>query len=83
MATTSSLSSLSSSSIRFTVTDGADIVAGGYPLPRTWGTQEEAAEAMRDMCWSPRRFAGPFRVEPVRVESSKWGTTLSVERVTL
>ena len=50
MATTSSLSSLSSSSIRFTVTDGADIVAGGYPLPRTWGTQEEAAEAMRDMC---------------------------------
>jgi hypothetical protein len=66
-------------SSEFTVSDGVDIVAGGYPLPRTWATEEEAAEVMLGLCWSPRRFAGPFRVIPVTVHRTKHGTVLSVE----
>lgn len=62
----------------FTVSDGVDIVAGGYPLPRTWATEQEAAAVMSGMCWSPRRFAGPFRVIPVTVHRTKHGTVLSV-----
>lgn len=62
----------------FTVSDGEDLVAGGYPHPRTWPTEAEAAEAVSRMCWHPRRFAGPFRVVPVTVTRTKHGTVLSV-----
>lgn len=71
-------SDLTISTSEFTVSDGEDLVAGGYPLPRTWPTEAEAAEAMFRMCWHPRRFAGPFRVVPVTVTRTKYGTVLSV-----
>lgn len=60
----------------YTVTDGEDIVKA-----RTWDTREAAEEAMRDMCFHPKRHAGPFRVEPVQVEVSRWGTVLAVTRI--
>lgn len=65
-------------SSEFTVSDGEDLVAGGYPLPRTWPTREGAESAMDSMCWHPRRFAGPFRVVPVTVTRSPYGTVLAV-----
>jgi hypothetical protein len=64
----------------YTVTDGRDFVAGGYPLPRVWATRAEAEADMRSMCWHPDRFAGPFRVEAVRVAMSTHGTVLDVSR---
>ena len=73
---------LTSTFTAYTVTDGEDFAAGGYPLPRWWETEAEAAEVMRNLCWHPRRFAGPFRVEPVEVVRTKYGTTLSVKRIT-
>lgn len=74
------MTGLSNAVTTYTVTDGEDIVAGGYPLPRTWQTREAAEEAMKGMCWHPKRHAGAFRVEPVRVEVSRWGTVLAVTR---
>jgi len=74
-------SDLTSTFIAYTITDGDDICAGGYPLPRWWETEAEAAKVMGDMCWHPRRFAGPFRVEAVDVVCTKYGTTLSVKRI--
>lgn len=71
-------SNLTTIATEYTVSDGEDIVAGGYPLPRTWATEAEATEAMSRMCWHPRRFAGPFRVVPVTVTRTKYGTVLSV-----
>lgn len=73
--------SLSTTTVAYVVTDGEDIVSGGYPLPATWPTAEGAREKMAGMCWHPRRFAGPFRVEAVEVETSRWGTTLAVRRI--
>lgn len=71
---------LSNITTAYTITDGAEIVSGGYPLSRTWDTQEAAAAAMKEMCWHPKRHAGPFRVETVKVETTQWGTVLSVTR---
>lgn len=64
--------------IAYTITDGQDFAAGGYPFPRTWDTAEAAEKAMAGMCWHPGRFAGPFKMVPVEVETSRWGTVLSV-----
>lgn len=72
---------LSSTFTAYTITDGEDFCEGSYPLPRTFKTKSEAADVMSRMCWHPKRFAGPFRVEPVTVVRSMWGTTLSVERL--
>ena len=60
------------------ISDGVDFAAGGYPLPRTFQTEEGAEEAMRGLCWHPRRYAGPFQVVPVRVTRSRYGTVLAV-----
>lgn len=62
----------------FTVSHGENLVAGGYPHPQTWSTETEAAEAMSRMCWHPKRFVGPFRVVPVTVTRTKYGTVLAV-----
>lgn len=62
----------------YAVSDGEEIVAGGYPLPRTWASESAAVEAMGNLCWHPGRFAGPFRVIPVTVQRTKQGTVLSV-----
>ena len=71
-------SDLTTSASEFTVSDGEGLVAGGYPHPRTWPTEAEAADAMFSMCWHPRRFASPFRVVPVTVTRTKYGAVLSV-----
>lgn len=78
MNTASIPSDLTFSLTEFTISDGESVVAGGYPLPQTWPTESEAAEAMARMCWHPRRYAGPFRVIPVTVVRTKYETTLSV-----
>lgn len=65
-------------SSEFTIGDGEEIVAGGYPLPRTWESASAAAEAMESLCWHPGRFAGPFRVIPVVVQRTEHGTVLAV-----
>lgn len=48
----------------FTITDGVDLVLSNPDGVGAWDTAEEAAEVMRDLCWHPRMFAGPFRVVP-------------------
>jgi hypothetical protein len=66
----------------FAVTDGEDFCLWDYPHPRVFRTAEEAAEAAARVCFHPRRMAGPARVEPVTVETTRWGTVLSVVRTT-
>ncbi len=64
----------------YAVTDGEDFCLWNYPHPRVFRTAEEAAEAAARVCFHPRLMAGPARVEPVTVETTRWGTTLAVER---
>ena len=66
----------------FAVTDGEDFCLWSYPHPRVFDTAAEAAEAAASVCFHPRRMAGPARVEPVTVETTRWGTVLSVVRTT-
>jgi hypothetical protein len=49
-------------------------------VPVAWFSRAEAEEAMQRQTWHPRRFAEPFRVEPVDVEVSKYGTILAVRK---
>ena len=42
----------------FIITDGEERVGSG-----AWEHRTEAEAAMASLCWHPRRFAGPFRVE--------------------
>ena len=66
MALSSTTFSFSSSTITkparagFIITDGAE-----RALDLAWESREDAEARMRDLCWHPRRFAGPFRVEEV------------------
>lgn len=62
----------------WTITDGRDIVVGGYPHPRTWPSPEEAEDAMQGLCWHPKRYNGPFQVVPCLVQETRQGTTLAV-----
>ena len=71
---------LSTITTAYTITDGEDFAVWGGYHARTWATRAEAEAAMRDLCWHPKRYAGAFRVEPVQVECSRWGTVLEVRR---
>jgi hypothetical protein len=61
----------------YVITDGVDVVLYGAPgAPgafRHFATPELAAEAMDGLCWHPRHFNGPFRVEAADVFRSAFG----------
>ena len=61
----------------YVVTDGVDVVMYGAPgapgAYRHFATPEDAAAAMDTLCWHPRHFNGPFRVEAADVTRSVFG----------
>lgn len=72
--------SLTNTSTEFAVVDGDnDFLAWSAPTtPKTWATEAEAATVARGLTVHPRRTPGGVRVVPVRVERTRWGSTLNV-----